>query len=161
MLQFITTTIYKIPFLCTPVTPVVSYLSTGLAGCSVDQGNSRGARKLTRTPGVIKKYIYIMFLNNDVLKLYYFIKIFHYVLFIYILDAIYYLIYHKYFPIFKISIQKSEQPKWTRTHQENDMVTCGSVSSEGPTRVEIRSEHNLLTWLSLFVLWCYLLIKKR
>jgi hypothetical protein len=102
-----------------------------------------------------------MFLNNDVLKLYYFIKIFHYVLFIYILDAIYYLIYHKYFPIFKISIQKSEQPKWTRTHQENDMVTCGSVSSEGPTRVEIRSEHNLLTWLSLFVLWCYLLIKKR
>jgi len=38
-----------------PVTPVVPYLSTGLAGCSVDPGNSRGARKLTRTPQVIKK----------------------------------------------------------------------------------------------------------
>jgi hypothetical protein len=33
----------------------VSYLFTGLAGCSVDPGNSRGARKLTRTPQVIKK----------------------------------------------------------------------------------------------------------
>jgi hypothetical protein len=37
------------------VIPVVSYLSTGLAGCSVDPGNSRGARKLTRTSRVIKK----------------------------------------------------------------------------------------------------------
>ena len=35
--------------------PAVPYLSTGLAGCSVDPGNSRGARKLARTPRVIKK----------------------------------------------------------------------------------------------------------
>jgi hypothetical protein len=31
------------------------YLSTGLAGCSVDPENSRGVRKLARTPRVIKK----------------------------------------------------------------------------------------------------------
>jgi hypothetical protein len=37
------------------VTPVVSYLSTGLAGCSVGSGISRGACKLARTPRVIKK----------------------------------------------------------------------------------------------------------
>jgi hypothetical protein len=37
------------------VIPVVSYLSTGLAGCSVDPGNSRGARKLAWTSRVIKK----------------------------------------------------------------------------------------------------------
>jgi len=30
------------------------YLSTGLARCSVDPGINRGARKLTRTPRVIK-----------------------------------------------------------------------------------------------------------
>jgi hypothetical protein len=37
------------------VISVVSYLSTGLAGCSVNPGNSRGARKLARTSRVIKK----------------------------------------------------------------------------------------------------------
>jgi hypothetical protein len=35
--------------------PVIPYLFTGLAGCSVDSGNSRGTRKLVRTPRVIKK----------------------------------------------------------------------------------------------------------
>jgi hypothetical protein len=33
----------------------MSYLSTGLAGCSVGPEISRGTRKLTRTPRVIKK----------------------------------------------------------------------------------------------------------
>jgi hypothetical protein len=42
-------------FVCTPVTPAVLYLLTGLAGCSVDPGISRGARKLAQTPRVIKK----------------------------------------------------------------------------------------------------------
>jgi hypothetical protein len=37
------------------VTPAVSYLPTGLAGCSVGPGISCGARKLTRTPRVTKK----------------------------------------------------------------------------------------------------------
>jgi hypothetical protein len=41
--------------MCMSVTPAVPYLSTKLAGCSVDPGNSRGARKLARTPRVIKK----------------------------------------------------------------------------------------------------------
>ena len=40
---------------CTSVTPAVFYLSTGLAGCSVDPGISCGARKLDRTPRVTKK----------------------------------------------------------------------------------------------------------
>jgi len=40
---------------CTPVTPAVSYLPTGLAGCSVGPGISCGARKLTRTLRVTKK----------------------------------------------------------------------------------------------------------
>jgi len=40
---------------CTPVTPAVFYLSTGLAGCSVGPGISCGARKLARTPRVTKK----------------------------------------------------------------------------------------------------------
>jgi hypothetical protein len=40
---------------CTSITPAVPYLSTGLAGCSVDPGISHGACKLTRTPRVIKK----------------------------------------------------------------------------------------------------------
>jgi hypothetical protein len=35
--------------------PAVPYLFTGLAGYSVDPGNSRGARKLTRTPRIIYK----------------------------------------------------------------------------------------------------------
>ena len=37
------------------VTTAVPYLSTRLAGCSVGPRISRGARKLTRTPQVIKK----------------------------------------------------------------------------------------------------------
>jgi hypothetical protein len=37
------------------VTPAVPYMRTGLAGCSVDPGISHDARKLTRTPQVIKK----------------------------------------------------------------------------------------------------------
>jgi len=41
--------------MCTPVTSVVLYLPTGLAGCSVGPGTSRDARKLARTPRVIKK----------------------------------------------------------------------------------------------------------
>ena len=40
---------------CTPVTPAVSYLSIGLAGCSVGPGINCGACKLVRTPRVIKK----------------------------------------------------------------------------------------------------------
>jgi len=38
-----------------PVTPVVSYLPTGLAGCSVDPGISCGARKLAGHSGLKKK----------------------------------------------------------------------------------------------------------
>jgi len=41
--------------MCTFVTLAMFYLSTGLAGCSVDPENSRGVRKLARTPRVIKK----------------------------------------------------------------------------------------------------------
>jgi len=46
---------------CIFIIPAVSYLSTGLAGCSVGSGISCGARKLARTPRVTKKkkYIYI------------------------------------------------------------------------------------------------------
>ena len=40
---------------CTPITTAVSYLSPGLARCSVGPGISRGARKLARTPRIIKK----------------------------------------------------------------------------------------------------------
>jgi len=40
---------------CTSVTPVVPYQPAGLAGYSVGPGISRGGRKLTRTPRVIKK----------------------------------------------------------------------------------------------------------
>jgi len=40
---------------CTSITPAVSYLPTGLAGCSVGPGISCGARKLARTPRVTKK----------------------------------------------------------------------------------------------------------
>jgi len=39
----------------TSVTPAVSYLLTGLAGYLVGPEISRGARKLARTPRVIKK----------------------------------------------------------------------------------------------------------
>jgi len=40
---------------CTLFIPAVSYLSTGLAGCSVGPEISCGACKLTRTPRVTKK----------------------------------------------------------------------------------------------------------
>jgi len=40
---------------CMSVTPAVPYLFIGLAGCSMDPGISRGARKLVRTPRIIKK----------------------------------------------------------------------------------------------------------
>jgi hypothetical protein len=40
---------------CMSVIPAVSYLSTGLAGCSVGPEISRGTRKLARTLRVIKK----------------------------------------------------------------------------------------------------------
>ena len=45
--------------LCMPVTPAVPYMLTGLARCSVDSGISCGARKLARTPWVIKKKIFL------------------------------------------------------------------------------------------------------
>jgi len=41
--------------MCTPVTPAVLYLLIGLAGCSWAVGNSRGARKLARTPHANQK----------------------------------------------------------------------------------------------------------
>lgn len=37
----------------------------------------------------------------------------------------------------------SEQPESTRSHQENDMVTCRPGSSEWPMSVVIRIEHSL------------------
>jgi type IV secretory pathway VirB3-like protein len=42
-------------FLYMFVIPVVFYISTGFAGCSVDRRISYGIRKLARTPRVIKK----------------------------------------------------------------------------------------------------------
>jgi len=41
--------------LCTPVTPAVPYMLTGLTACSVGPGISCGERKLARTPRVTKK----------------------------------------------------------------------------------------------------------
>jgi hypothetical protein len=41
--------------MCTPVTPAVPYLLLGLQGVQWAMGNSRGARKLARTPHVNKK----------------------------------------------------------------------------------------------------------
>jgi hypothetical protein len=41
--------------LCTSVIPVVSYMLTGLARCSVGPGISCGTHKLTRTSRIIKK----------------------------------------------------------------------------------------------------------
>jgi hypothetical protein len=48
--------------MCTPIISAVPYLFTGLAGCSVDLGNSCGARKLARTPRVIQKKSDYLFL---------------------------------------------------------------------------------------------------
>jgi len=41
--------------MCTPVTPAVPYLLLGLQDVQWAVGNSRGARKLARTPHVNKK----------------------------------------------------------------------------------------------------------
>jgi len=41
--------------MCTPVTPTVPYLLLGLQDVQWAVGNSRGARKLARTPHVNKK----------------------------------------------------------------------------------------------------------
>ena len=43
------------PSMCMPVTPAVSYLLLGLQDVQWAVGNSRGARKLARTPHVNKK----------------------------------------------------------------------------------------------------------
>jgi len=45
--------------MCTPVTPAVPYLLLGLQDVQWAVGNSRGARKLARTPHVNQKKIYI------------------------------------------------------------------------------------------------------
>ena len=42
------------PSMCTPVTPAVPYLLLGLQDVQWAVGNSRGARKLARTPHVNK-----------------------------------------------------------------------------------------------------------
>jgi hypothetical protein len=55
--EFPASALYIRILVCTSVTPAVPYLSTGLAGCSVGPGISRGACKLTRTPRVIKKNV--------------------------------------------------------------------------------------------------------
>jgi hypothetical protein len=41
--------------MCTPAIPAVSYLLLGLQDVQWAVGNSRGARKLTRTPNVNQK----------------------------------------------------------------------------------------------------------
>jgi len=43
------------PSMCTPVTPAVPYLLLGLQDVQWAVGNSRGARKLARTPHVNQK----------------------------------------------------------------------------------------------------------
>jgi hypothetical protein len=45
-------------FMCTPVTPAVPYLLLGLQDVQWAMGNSRGARKLARTPHVNQKKKY-------------------------------------------------------------------------------------------------------
>jgi hypothetical protein len=54
--------------LCTSVTPAVSYMLTGLAGCSVSPGISCCARKLVRTPQVKKKLINISVYLHEMKK---------------------------------------------------------------------------------------------
>jgi hypothetical protein len=44
--------------MCTPVTPAVPYLLLGLQDVQWTMGNSRGARKLARTPHVKKKMLF-------------------------------------------------------------------------------------------------------
>jgi len=53
--EFLASAPYVRTFVCMFVIPALLYLSTGLAGYSVGPRISRGARKLTRTPQVIKK----------------------------------------------------------------------------------------------------------
>jgi len=53
LVPFLCTRVQASP--CTPVTPVVPYMLTGLAGCSVGPGISCDARKLAQTPRVTKK----------------------------------------------------------------------------------------------------------
>jgi len=43
--------------MCTPVTPAVPYLLLGLQGVQWAVGNSRGGRKLARTPHINQKKI--------------------------------------------------------------------------------------------------------
>ena len=77
-------------FVCTFVIPALPYLPTGLAGYSVGSGISRGARKLTRTPQVIKKKKKLIFQDCRKLK------------------RKQYLLYIKYYPI-NLTIKQ----KWT------------------------------------------------
>jgi hypothetical protein len=53
--EFLASAPYVRTFMYTFVIPALLYLSTGLVGYSVGPGISRDARKLTRTPQVIKK----------------------------------------------------------------------------------------------------------
>jgi hypothetical protein len=70
---------------------MVPYLSTGLVGCSVDPGNSRDARKLTRTPRVIKKKNNnFIFSSPNIEKVFFFQSTFK---FLKILNLIYFLIF--------------------------------------------------------------------
>jgi hypothetical protein len=48
------------PSMCTPVIPAVSYLLLSLQDVQWAVGNSRGTRKLARTPHIKKKHIYIL-----------------------------------------------------------------------------------------------------
>jgi len=52
--------------MCTPVTPAVPYLLLGLQDVQWAVGNSRGARKLARTPHMNKKkIIFVIMINSD------------------------------------------------------------------------------------------------
>jgi hypothetical protein len=56
--------------MCTPVTPAVPYLFLGLQDVQYAVENSRGARKLVRTPHVNKKKIKFMGLFLDQINLF-------------------------------------------------------------------------------------------
>ena len=53
------------PFMCMSVTPAVPYLLLGLQDVQWAVRNSRGARKLARTPHVKKKIYTIIIINNS------------------------------------------------------------------------------------------------
>jgi len=55
MQGFLASASYVRVLACTSVIPVVFYLSTGLAGCSVSPEISCGARKLAGHPGLPKE----------------------------------------------------------------------------------------------------------